>query len=72
MADEKEHFEKRTIELEVTKRRAEEGEQTTEGEGGNCGSWFIEVRGGHIYTCRWCATQGPTAFPYKECIQLPD
>ena len=37
-----------------------------------CSDWFIEIRGGHTYTCRICYTQGPTGYPYKECIQLPD
>lgn len=74
MANEKEQFEERTVTLKVTKTRGEVPEEyQTESEGGgNCGDWFIEVRGGHYYTCRWCATQGPTAIPYKECIQLPD
>lgn len=73
MAEEKEHFEERTVTLKVTKSKATEEEaQTLDVPGGNCGDWFFEVRGGHYYTCRWCSTQGPTYIPYKECIQLPD
>lgn len=40
-------------------------------EGMDCGSWFIELREGHIYTCRICFYGYPTAWPYKQCIQLP-
>lgn len=71
MVDEKEQFEERTVTLKVTKTRGE-GEVQPLTEEGSCGPWFFEHRGGHYYTCRWCATSGPTAIPYKECVQLPD
>lgn len=70
MAEEKEHFEERTVTLKVTKTRGEQPQPLV--EPGNCGDWFLEFRGGHAYTCRWCSTSGPTAIPYKECVQLPD
>lgn len=71
MSDEKEQFGERTITLKVTKTRGDQP-QTESEDGGSCGPWFIEIRGGVTYTCRWCATGPPTNIPYKECIGLPE
>lgn len=73
--------EERVIKLKHTKQRFTKEEYEQEilkpgvqplTEEGNCGNYFIEIRGGHIYTCRWCHTDGPTYIYWKECIQLPD
>jgi hypothetical protein len=65
-------IEKRTITLEVTKEKLEQNPQRIDPGEGECGAWFIEIRGGHTYTCRICYGGFPTSFPYKQCIQLPD
>lgn len=72
MSDEKENIETRTVTLNAFKTRYAPQTEEAEQGGGSCAPWYIELRGGHYYTCRWCATSGPTAIPYKECIQLPD
>ncbi len=65
-------IEERTVTLKATKQRKEKEEVSPLTEPGECGNWYIKLAGGHYYTCRICYTQGPTGYPYEECIQLPD